>query len=299
MPGGRTERDDGRPRRIAVTGDHGSAAVGDCPPALRVRLAQLAPQPRDVAANLARACELLADSREVDLLVLPELFLSGYQLADVEAVAIELGGPEVGALRETARGAETALMIGVAERVDDDAANSALCIDRSGELAGVYRKAHLFGAEQDAYVPGDELATVELSGRRVGPMICFDMEFPEVARTLTMRGADLLVTISANPIRFLADHDLFARARALESGLPHVYVNRVGEETGMTFAGGSLAVDPDACMLAESGYAVERIVDAAIEAPGRRDPRTRYGALLRGELYAEPRAPTGDRRGEA
>jgi predicted amidohydrolase len=280
-----------------VTGDHDSAGLGSGPPAVRVRLAQLAPRPRDVAANLARARELLTTSRDADLLVLPELFLSGYELVDIDAVAIELDGAEVGALREAAREADTALMVGAAERVVDGVANSAVCVDRSGALAGIYRKTHLFGAEQEAYLPGDELTTVELGRRRVGPMICFDMEFPEVARTLTMRGADLLVTLSANPLRFLADHDLFARTRALESGLPHVYVNRVGEEAGMTFPGGSLAVDPDARVLAEAGYAVERIVDAVVEAPGRRDPRTHYGAFLRGELYAEPQAPAADSPG--
>jgi predicted amidohydrolase len=196
---------------------------------MRVTLAQLEPSPRDVPGNLARARELLEESGGVDLLVLPELFLSGYEVNGVEAVAVECDGPEVGSLRATARKAGTALIVGAAERTGERVANSALCIDRSGELTGVYRKTHLFGAEREAYVAGDELATVGLEGRSLGVMICFDMEFPEVARTLALRGADLLVTISANPSQFALDHDLFVRARALENGLPHVYVNRVGD----------------------------------------------------------------------
>jgi predicted amidohydrolase len=258
----------------------------------RVRLAQLTPRPRDPKANLARVRELLAAGPEDELIVLPELFLSGYQLTDVEPLAVDIDGAEVGELREAARAAETAVIVGAVERVGDGVANSAVCIDRSGELAGAYRKAHLFGDEQDAYVPGDELTVVELSGRKVGPMICFDMEFPEVARTLALRGADLLVTISANPFPFEVDHDLFARTRALENGLPHVYVNRVGEEAGMRFAGGSLALDPDACVLAEAGRDVEGVFDADIGVPQRRDPRTRYSEFLRGELYTQPRAAT-------
>ena len=252
---------------------------------MQVTLAQLAPRPRDVRANLDRACELIATGTQSDLLVLPELFLSGYELAEVEPLAVDLDGAEVAQLREAAGRAGTAVVVGAAERTAGGIANSALCIDAAGGLAGVYRKTHRFGSEGDVYRPGDDLVTVELGGRVLGLMICFDMEFPEVARTLAGRGADMLVTISANSPPFELDHSVFARARALENGLPHVYVNRVGEQDGLAFNGGSLALDPDARVLADAGSWEQRIVTADIGAPGRRDPRTHYLELLRGELY--------------
>jgi predicted amidohydrolase len=252
---------------------------------MHVTLAQLAPRPRDVRANAARAREVIAANAATDLVVLPELFLPGYELEDVEALAVELDGPEVAELREAARDAGTGAVVGLAERMDGGVANSAACIDAAGEVAAVYRKTHPFGDERSAYVAGEELVTVELGGRVLGLMICFDMEFPEVARALAERGADLLVTISANSPPFELDHDVFARARALENGLPHVYVNRVGEEDGLRFSGGSLALDPDARVLAEAGPEEERVVSAEIGLPGRRDPRTRYRELLREELY--------------
>jgi predicted amidohydrolase len=248
------------------------------------------PRPRDVPGNLARARDLVATSADSDLVVLPELFLCGYQLTDVEPIAVDLDGPEVGALADAARGASTALIVGLAERYAGGVANTAVCIDSAGEIGGVYRKTHLFGAEREAYVAGDSLAPIGLEGRALGVMICFDMEFPEVARTLAAQGADLLVTISANPSPFELDHDLFARARALENGLPHVYVNRVGEESGFRFSGGSLALDPDAAPVAEAGSATERVLSADLGAPGRSDERTRYRELLRAELYRTPPA---------
>ena len=254
---------------------------------VRVTLGQLMPRPRAIPANLARAQEILASSAASDLVVLPELFLCGYQLEDVEPLAIDLDGPEVGALREAARDASTAVVVGAAERTAAGVANSAICIDSTGELAGVYRKTHLFGAEKDAYVAGDSLSTVRLGGRTLGVMICFDMEFPEAARALAGQDADLLVTISANPAPFAQDHDLFARARALENGLPHVYVNRVGEEAGFVFCGGSLALDPDAGVLAGAGPDTEHVLTAEVGEPGRRDARTRYRDLLRDELYRQ------------
>jgi predicted amidohydrolase len=252
---------------------------------VHVTIGQLAPRPRDVQANLARACELIASSASSDLVVLPELFLSGYATVDVEPLAVALDGPEVGELRDAARSASVAVLVGAAERVEQGVANSALCIDAAGELAGVYRKAHVFGAERDAYVPGNELVTVNLGGRVLGVMICFDVEFPEVARALARRGADALVTISANCAPFEQDHRVFARARALENGLPHVYVNRVGEEDGVRFTGDSVALDPDARVLVEAGPEGEAILSAEIGAPGRRDARVRYLDLLRAELY--------------
>src|SRR5919112_1733005 len=136
-------------------------------------LAQLAPRVRDVAANLDRVQTVVASCGSTDLVVFPELFLSGYELGDARAVSIDIDGPEVGRLCEAARESGTAIVVGAAERVADGVANSALCISRAGELAGVYRKTHLFGAEADSYVAGDELVTVELDGRTVGVMICF------------------------------------------------------------------------------------------------------------------------------
>jgi len=253
---------------------------------VRAALAQLTPVPRDVPANVARVCALLEESDGADLVVLPELFLGGYELADVDAVSIDLDGPEVAELRKAAAAAGTALVVGAAERVRGGAANSSLAISRSGELAGVYRKTHLFGSERDCYVAGDELVTVELDGRVVGLMICFDVEFPEVARTLARRGAELLVSISANPAEFRRDHEVFVPARALESGLPHLYTDRVGEQDGIEFAGGSMAVDPEGTVVADAGPDEERVVEAEVGGPGREDARTRYTELLRPSLYS-------------
>jgi predicted amidohydrolase len=241
-----------------------------------------------VPANAARARELLIANERADLLVLPELFLSSYVTTAVEEVAVRLDAPEVSDLREAARETATAMIIGLAEWTAAGVANSALFIEASGEIAGAYRKTHLFGAERDAYVPGDDLLTVQLCERTMGPMVCFDLEFPEVPRALAARGADLLVTISANPAQFDLDHGVFARARALENGLPHVYVNRVGEQDGVRFSGNSIALDPDGRVLAEAGTNGERIVVAEIGTPGRRDSRTRYAEQLRHPLYAPP-----------
>jgi predicted amidohydrolase len=258
---------------------------------VRATLAQLAPQARDVPANLSRVQTVLDSCKDVDLVLFPELFLSGYEVTDAQAVCIDPDGPELGVLRQAARDNDTAIVVGAAERVADGVANSALCISRRGELAGVYRKTHLFGAEAGSYVPGDELVTVELEGRTLGLMICFDVEFPEVARTLALRGADLLVTISANPEAFRRDHEVFVPARALENGVPHLYVNRVGRQEEITFGGTSMAIDPEGTVLSAAGATDEQLLHAEIGDAGRRDERTRYLELRRPSVYDSLETP--------
>jgi len=130
---------------------------------------------------------------------------------------------------------------------------------------------------------------VELEGRTLGLMICFDIEFPEVARALALRGADVLVSISANPEAFRRDHEVFVPARALENGVPHLYVNRVGRQSDISFGGTSMAVDPEGTVLIEAGPKDEALLHAEIGDAGRRDARTRYLELLRPSVYGRMR----------
>ena len=231
---------------------------------LNAVLAQLNPKLRDVGANIETATDILDRHPAADLVIFPELFLGGYTTDGVDRVALDLGGPEVGEMARLAREGDAALVFGLHERVSGGVANSAVCVDRRGNLAGSYRKTHLFGDEREAFAAGDELLIVEISGVETGIMICFDVEFPEVARSLALAGAELLVTISANMDPFGRDHDVFATARALENGLAHLYVNQVGQGEKFTFAGGTMAVSADGERLAGAG-ASEDVIEVPLD----------------------------------
>lgn len=253
---------------------------------MRLALAQEAPRPRDVEANTARVeTVVIGLAGRADLVAFPELFLSGYGLDRLGELALAPGDEPLARLAAAARGAGVAVVAGFAERVEAGVANSALAIRADGEVAGCYRKAHLFGAEREAFVAGGVLEPVALAGARVGTLICFDVEFPEVARTLAHRGAELLLTISANMAPFERDHAVFVPARALESGLAHAYVNRTGEESGHRFVGGSQIVDADGRVLARAG-AEPALLEAEIGAGGRGDARSETLGQRRPELYA-------------
>src|SRR5918993_274093 len=166
---------------------------------VRIALAQLSPHLREPEANIDTVRRVAAQHPEADLIAFPELFLSGYTVTDVDGLAVRLDDPELESLADVAREHSTALIVGAAERVSDGVANSAICMDERGDLVAVYHKVQLYGGdESDAFVAGDELLVAELCGVKVGLMICFDVEFPEVARALARAGAELLVTISAN-----------------------------------------------------------------------------------------------------
>ena len=113
---------------------------------LRVLLVQLAPEPRDVRANLDVALRLIADHPDADLVVLPELWLQGYTLPGIDALGLGPDDEPVRLLRAAAAAHATAVVVGLAERVEGaPPANAVLCIDRDGALAGGYRKVNLFG----------------------------------------------------------------------------------------------------------------------------------------------------------
>ena len=248
-----------------------------------IALAQLGPHLRHTEANVETVRRVVAKHPEAGLVVFPELFLSGYTVTGVDELAILPSGPELKTLADIARENSTALIVGAAERVNDGVANSAFCVDERGNITAAYRKVQVYGGDEgDAFVVGDELLLVELCGVKVGLMICFDMEFPEVARALAWAGAELLVTISANMEPFGNDHAVFASARALENGLPHAYVNQVGPgDKGLIFTGGSSIISPDGELLAQAGSVEEIVVNAKLSLPMKSNIREDYLNQLR------------------
>jgi predicted amidohydrolase len=140
----------------------------------------------------------------------------------------------------------------------------------------VYRKTQLFGAEQGVFRPGDALRIVRLGGVEVGPLICFDIEFPEPARQLARAGAELLVTASANMAPFGADHELATRARALENRIPHLYANAVGASGDLRLIGRSRSIDAGGVVLAEAASDEETLLVVPVGTAGANDERVDY-----------------------
>lgn len=244
-----------------------------------VALAQTRPTLRDIDANLAQMQRIVDDHAQADLVVFPELGLSGYTTTDAASLAIERNDVRLAQIVETARRNATAIIFGAALNTPAGPSNAAVVIDARGRWLDTYLKAFLFGDECQSYVGGDELVIVDLDGVPTGLMICFDIEFPEVARSLARAGAELLVSISANMKPFGPDHHVFGVARALENGRPHVYVNQIGRGETFEFTGGSMAVSPDGERLADAGDDQACVVLVNLRLPARSSIRPDYLAL--------------------
>ena len=223
-------------------------------PAVRVTLAQVAVSD-DAAANVLVARDAFDEAARVrsDLLVLPE-YASAFDPRGVGAEhAQPLDGPFVTELRDRAAATGVAVLAGVTlpgDAEDARASNAVAAVDGTGALVGTYRKVHLYDAfgtrESDRLRPGPADApplVVDVAGVRVGVLTCYDLRFPESARRLVDRGADVLVVPAAwadGPLKAMHWRTL-AVARAIENTVAVVAVGMAGR--GVT--GRSLVVGPD------------------------------------------------------
>lgn len=229
---------------------------------LRVALAQLrcSARPEENIAMGKRAIRAAA-RRGAGLCVLPELFTNPYlgQFDDVRARLAEV--PDQGALadefRAMAQEFRIALVIPFLERVDDGTCYNALClIDEDGKIRARYRKTHIpdeEGYREDLYFrPGNlGYVVVPLGSVRVGLAICWDQWFPEVSRSLALKGAQLIVYPSAIGSEIVTpdynsrpEWELVMRAQAVMNRVFVAAVNRVGQEERIRFYGGSFLADP-------------------------------------------------------
>ena len=225
---------------------------------MRVGLYQNHPVFGDVKGNVERAVEVLS-TIETDLMVLPELFNTGYQFvskAETEALAEEIpSGTTCKAMISLAKEREMFLVFGLAERKGDQLYNSAAVVGPRGFL-GKYRKTHLFAEEKFFFDPGDTGFRVFDMGRaRIGVMICFDWIFPESSRVLAVLGADIL----CHPANLVLPHCQAAMlTRSFENGVFSITANRVGTEArggkqALRFTGKSQIVDHLGRVLAHLG----------------------------------------------
>ncbi len=255
------------------------------------------------AENLARA-EALVSQHQADLFVLPELFSSGYLFRsqeEVAAVAEEVpSGPTTRMLKSLAARHNCYLVAGLAEAAQGKVYNSAVLVGPHGVVA-TYRKTHLFSDEALWFAPGDTgFVVADVGLARLGSMICFDWIFPEAARTLALKGADII----CHPANLVLPYCQKAMTtRALENGVFAITANRIGVEerdgVSLRFTGGSQIVDPRGKVLLATDDAAEVVGVVEIDPSQARNklltPRNDLLMDRRPELYELGRRTDGIR----
>ena len=273
---------------------------------LTVAAAQLALRDGDEPANLAAArlaCEEAA-ARKADLLVLPELWLSGYDLEHASELALAPGDSRWDAIATLARDHDLAVAGSLLVREGDGVRNALVIFDRSGLLVARYDKLHLFppGGEVQHLAPGQAIQVASLgpgSSRAgavegLGLAICYDLRFPELFRAMRGRGATLVLLPAQWPHSRLAHWSLLVRARAVENQVFLVAANRTGRDGAIRYAGHSVILDPWGEPMVEVGDP-PAVLSATLDLDAVAQVRARFPVWgdRRADLFGEGRGGLG------
>ncbi len=264
---------------------------------LRIALAQVEPALGDLESNLALHLRVAREAirRGARLLIFPELSLTGYQLQDLTAeVAVRLDDPApLRPLLSISR--RIALMVGLVEETPGHRYHNSALFLEGGRIRHVHRKVYLptYGMFDEGryFAAGDRLEAFPSPLGRMGMMICEDFWHLSSALVLTQDGADYLVVMSNSPtegidpergLRSLETWKDVVKATAQLQTVYILWVNRVGYEDGVNFAGGSCVFDPFGREVAEGRLLEEDLVICDLERSALRRARTLY-PLLRDE----------------
>lgn len=259
---------------------------------IRVRAIQLGSPSASMDEGLRDLGDALCVGTRCDLAVVPELWLTGYFNFDryeSDALTLEEAMERFGAL---ARAHETTIAFGsiVEREATGVLRNTSLLFDARGELQLCYRKTHLFpylSREPEILEPGDAFPVAEVGGVGVGVCLCYDLRFPEVARSLVANGADVLLVPSAWPGARRDHWRLLLQARAVESQIFVVGCNAPAADADTPDlslpAGESMIVDPMGRILDTAGAGV------GDEAGGDLDPAEIEAFRARFETTGRPR----------
>jgi predicted amidohydrolase len=243
---------------------------------MRAAVAQIDPKLAEVDRNLETCVAHLENAANsgAELLVLPECAIPGYMFDSAEEAlpyAEEIPGPSTEVLERECRRLGMHTVCGTLERDGGALHNSAVLIGPDG-LIGTYRKTHLPFLGVDRFVvPGDELAVYDTPLGRIGVQICYDLRFPEVTRTLALKGADIIAHPTNFPLAAKPQTEFITRARAYENRVYLLTSNRVGKERSAEFCGWSQIVEPRGERLAEAGAEEEALLIADVDIERARD----------------------------
>ncbi|MGB6408202.1 MAG: carbon-nitrogen hydrolase family protein [Planococcus donghaensis] len=205
--------------------------------------------PYDLQGNLEEAKKLIevAVQKNAKLVVLPELFNTGYRVEDKDVELAEtIPGYTINWMEQIAKQHNIYLSTAILEKGDVQGIvyDTAILVGPEG-LIGNYRKTHLWNVENIRFAKGDNLPVFKTSIGNIGLQICYEIGFPEGARILALKGADIILYPSAFGKARRYAWDIATRARALENGVFVIASNRTGIEKGETvFGGGSVIIDP-------------------------------------------------------
>jgi predicted amidohydrolase len=217
---------------------------------LTIAVVQMKPRLGEAEENLVKMSETIskiASQQRVDLIVFPELITSGYELGvRFTELAQRVPGPTINLIAQRANEYGVFIAFGMVtkERVESVLYNSAILVGPDGELLDAYNKIHLRGEERMAFREGFKLPIVPTEIGNIGLMIGYDLAFPEVARSLSLDGAEIICVMANWEASQIDEWKTYVRARAYENSVFMAAANRIGEDVTINFGGESMIVGP-------------------------------------------------------
>ena len=249
---------------------------------MKIALVQMEIIEKNKEANLRHGLELLRRAVvDHDVVVMPEIWTTGYSLGRLQQEAEAMDGSLVAELCQLAAASRCSILAGSVPMLKEGKIyNTALAINRQGRLVHAYDKVHLFGLfrEEEFFAPGNNFSTFDLDGVCCGTTICYDLRFPELYRHLALQGAQIIFCPAEWPEARGDIWRLLVQARAAEDHIFLVAVNCAGSFKKAPFYGHSLVVGPDGKIIVEAGEG-EEILSCELDLDNITRVRTRLNAL--------------------
>ena len=222
---------------------------------LSIALAQAEFKLGDPESNFEKASKLITKAAEngAGLILLPELWVSGYDLANFKDYASPINEGWFSRVGSAAKNNKIALGCSMIEEDGGSYYNTFVFYDSSGSLLGKYRKIHLFEKlkEKDYFQPGIDLINFDFDSVKIGLATCYDLRFPELFSAHAAAGVELILITAEWPKKRVNHWSLLIKARAIENQYFVAAVNKVGESFGAQLGGHSVVVDPMGEILVE------------------------------------------------
>ncbi len=249
---------------------------------MKIALLQMLIVEKNKAANVDRGLQLLRRAaKEHDLVVLPEIWTTGYSLGKLQTEAETVDGQVITQVCQIAAQYHCCIIAGsVPMKHDGRIYNTSVAVNSKGQIVNLYDKVHLFGLfnEEEFFAPGNNFDSFMLDGIRCASTICYDLRFPELYRHLALQGAKLIFCPAEWPESRGDIWRLLAQARAAENHIFLLAVNCAGYFKGAPFYGHSMVVAPSGKIVAEAGME-EEIVSCEIDLREIDSVRQRLNAL--------------------
>ena len=235
---------------------------------MKIAMLQAASSPLNYVENLNKLEQAIqqAKTQGADILITPEMFLSGYVLKEKTQYMAET--LPLNKVKKLAAEYQLALIVGAPRETEQGVLNSTYFIDDKGDILNIYDKTHLFGEIDKAQFIAGQSPVVMTTYRnlKIAMLICYDVEFPETVRAAAQQGAHLIAVATAQmqPFSFVNKH--LIATRAWENQVYVAYVNQIGHEEPFEYVGLTTLAAPNGEVLAQASETQETLLFANVAA---------------------------------